>query len=254
VTEYSYNGWPASPDRAAIGVVASDVFPGGAKAGDVTTVLGYVATQFHQRVEPVIQGHGWGWTYKANVNNPSQLSCHASGTALDINAPAHSNGTPAEASFTEAQITAIYQILDEVQGSVSWLSGYDPMHFEICVSPTTLAVVAASLGGAAPAPTPPADGGFLMSLSDAQQDELFNNVKWLRDQLAAGTAQGQKTVGSTIAATLGTAQGLQNAVGKLAGDLSSLLFGPGVGKGQKTVGGTIAATLSQVQANSNELG
>ena len=36
----SYNGWPASSDKASIGVVASDVFPGGAKAGDVTIVLG----------------------------------------------------------------------------------------------------------------------------------------------------------------------------------------------------------------------
>jgi hypothetical protein len=147
----SYNGWPASPDKAEIGVVASDVFPGGAKAGDVTIVLGYVARQLDARVEPCIDGWNWGYTYKANVNNPSQLSCHASGTAIDWNAPDHPNGS--SGTFTNAQRGTIYQILDEVQGAVSWLEGYDEMHFEICVTAADLAQVAAILGDATPPPT-----------------------------------------------------------------------------------------------------
>jgi hypothetical protein len=150
----SYNGWPASPDKAEIGVVSSDVFPGGAKAGDVTVVLRYVARQLDARVEPCIDGWNWGYTYKANVNNPSQLSCHASGTAIDWNAPDHPNGS--SGTFTSAQRGTIYQILDEVQGSVSWLEGYDEMHFEICVNAADLAQVAALLGDAAP-PQPEGD-------------------------------------------------------------------------------------------------
>jgi hypothetical protein len=140
----SYNGWPASDDKASIGVVSSDVFPGGAKSGDVTTVLSYVARQLHARVEPCIDGWNWGYTYKANANNPSQLSCHASGTAIDWNAPDHPNGS--SGTFTSAQVTTIYQILAEVEGTVAWLQGYDEMHFEICVSASTLAGVAARLG------------------------------------------------------------------------------------------------------------
>jgi hypothetical protein len=150
----SYNGWPASPDKAEIGVVSSDVFPGGAKAGDVTIVLGYVARQLNARVEPCVDGWNWGYTYKANVNNPSQLSCHASGTAIDWNAPDHPNGS--SGTFTAAQRGTIYQILDEVQGAVSWLEGYDEMHFEICVDAADLAAVAAVLGDAAP-PQPEGD-------------------------------------------------------------------------------------------------
>jgi hypothetical protein len=146
----SYNGWPASDDKASIGVVSSDVFPGGAKAGDVTIVLGYVARQLNARVEPCVDGWNWGYTYKANVNNPSQLSCHASGTAIDWNAPDHPNGS--SGTFTQAQRGTIYAILDEVQGSVSWLEGYDEMHFEICVDAGDLARVAAVLGDAAPPP------------------------------------------------------------------------------------------------------
>ena len=153
----SYNGWPADSDKAAIGVVSSDVFPGGAKAGDVTTVLGYVARQFNERVEPIVGGWCWGYTYKANVNNPSQLSCHASGTAIDVNAPDHPNGSGG--TFTDGQRGAIYAILDEVQGAVSWLEGYDEMHFEICVDADTLAVVAAGLGSSTPpTPLPPLEG------------------------------------------------------------------------------------------------
>ena len=148
----SYNGWPANSDKAAIGVVSSDYFPGGAKAGDVTIVLGYVARQLDARVEPFVGGWGWGYTYKANVNNPSQLSCHASGTAIDWNAPDHPNG--ASGTFTEAQRGQIYAILDEVQGAVSWLEGYDEMHFEICVGADDLAYVAAILGDATPPPRP----------------------------------------------------------------------------------------------------
>lgn len=151
----SYNGWPASPDKNEIGVVSNGVFPGGVKAGDVSTVLGYVMRQLDARVEPVVDGWCWGYTYKANVNNPSQLSCHASGTAGDWNAPSHPNGS--SGTFTAAQVGTIYAILDEVQGAVSWLQGYDEMHFEICVDAATLARVAASLpagGGPSPAPEP----------------------------------------------------------------------------------------------------
>jgi hypothetical protein len=150
----SYNGWPASPDKGAIGVVSNQWFPGGAKAGDVTTVLGYVAREFNARVEPVVSGWCWGYTYKANANNPNQLSCHASGTALDVNAPDHPNGSGG--TFTSAQRGAIYAILDECQGAVGWLEGYDEMHFEIQVSASDLATVAASLGGGGGGGTPPA--------------------------------------------------------------------------------------------------
>ena len=164
---YSYNGWPANSDPAAIGVVKSQWFPGGVVAGDVLTVFRYLAEQFNARVEEIVGGYCWGFTYKQNVNNPSSLSCHASGTAIDVNAPFHSNGTPASASFTDEQIGTIYAILDELSGAVSWLDDYDPMHFEIQVDAADLAFVADSL---------PAGGGPPPDNSDwfdmASEDDL----------------------------------------------------------------------------------
>jgi len=157
----SYNGWPASEDPAAIDIdrgfaPAGIAFPGGARSGDVSTVLGYVAAQFFARVEPPLidpdtgqPGYGcWGYNYRANVNNPSTLSCHSSGTALDISAPAHPNG--AGGTFSDAQRATIYEILGECAGAVQWGGDYtgtlDEMHFEIIVDADYLAQVATSLG------------------------------------------------------------------------------------------------------------
>lgn len=172
----SYNGWPANSDPDAIGVdnfgdAHGYPFPGGVKSGDVTTVLGYVCLQLHERVEPCIGGYCWGWTFKQNVNNPSQLSCHASGTAVDWNAPLHGNGSSASESFTDQQIGEIYAILNEVQGAVDWLSDYDPMHFEIAVNASELAIVAASLPGSNPPPT-----DWLEMVTEDQWNDLVGKV------------------------------------------------------------------------------
>jgi hypothetical protein len=161
--------------------VSSDVFPGGVKSGDVTTVLGYVATQLHNRVEPCVDGWNWGYTYKQSAGG-SGLSCHASGTAFDYNAPDHGYGD--SGTFTDAQVATIYAILDEVEGAVDWLSGYDEMHFEICVSAADLAPIAARLGGGGPiTPGPPDEQDWfdmatkadLEAVVKAQLNQYFAN-------------------------------------------------------------------------------
>jgi D-alanyl-D-alanine carboxypeptidase len=183
----SYNGWPASDDPNAIDVdpgfrAAGCAFPGGARAGDVSTVLGYVIDQVAARVEPPLinpdtgaPGYGcWGFNYRANVNNPSTLSCHSSATALDWNAPAHPNG--AHGTFSDAQRATIYDILAEVGGAVQWGGDYsgtvDEMHFEIIVDAGTLAQVAAGLAGGGYQP----DGADDMPLTDEDVDKIADRV------------------------------------------------------------------------------
>lgn len=147
----SYNGWPASPDPAAIQVdrgfvVCGVQFPGGVKSGDVATVLGYVAEQIHRRVEQLVEGWCWGYEYRQNVNNPATLSCHSSGTAIDVNAPEHPNGGERYGGFSDAQVAEVYTILEEVDNTVTWgadfTKTYDPMHFEIDATPEHLAAAA----------------------------------------------------------------------------------------------------------------
>jgi hypothetical protein len=173
---YSYNGWPANSDPAAIGVdrdfhAGNGVrFPGGVKDGDVAVVLRHVANRFFASVEDPLMdpdtgapGYGcWGFNYRANANNPNNLSNHSSGTALDISAPSHPNG--ASGTFTDGQVDAIRQILAECSYTVYWGGDYsgtsDEMHFEICRGPADVAAAAARLGDVAPpeptpAPEPP---------------------------------------------------------------------------------------------------
>lgn len=146
----SQNGWPASPDRGAIGVTEFMIngvsFPGGVKAGDVATVLGYVAEQIDLRVEELRDEWCWGHNYRP-VAGSAVVSNHASGTAVDVNAPKHPRG--ARGTFTVHQRVAIRAILAEVQGVVRWGGDYtgipDDMHFEINATPATVAIVAAAL-------------------------------------------------------------------------------------------------------------
>lgn len=152
----SYNGWTASRDPAAIDIdrgftAAGRKFPGGVKRGAVSAVLRYVIEEFDRRVEPVDlydPGDEWGYHYKASANSPSLISNHSSGTAVDINATRHPNGTPAAKTFTPKQIATIKQILAEVDGVVRWLGEAktpDPMHFEVCGTEAAVARVAARL-------------------------------------------------------------------------------------------------------------
>lgn len=166
MAEYSYNGWPASKSPANFGglekiVVAGESFMPGVRAGDVATVLRYVAEQMHRRVEPIIaagwhDADDWGYSYRPNRNNPRVLSCHSSGTAIDYNATRHPNGR--RGTFSKAQVAGIRAILGEVEKSVRWGGDFtgtpDEMHFEIIANATTLARVAARLNGYKPSPAP----------------------------------------------------------------------------------------------------
>lgn len=168
----SYNGWSASPDRNAIGivplVVAGEPFSPGVRGGAVHTVLRYVAEQLNKRVEPIVrsdwhQADDWGYAYRANVNNPSQLSCHASGTAIDYNATRHPNGK--RGTWTAAQKAEINKILAEVNNVVRNLA-HDEMHFEIAGNAAQVAAAAAKVaGGSTGTPADPNDD--ILELGDS---------------------------------------------------------------------------------------
>lgn len=147
----SQNGWPASSDRRAIGVDANFsihgvTFPGGVKSGAVATVLGYVAEQFNNRVEKLVPGWCWGWSYR-EIRGSTVTSNHASGTAIDCNAPIHPLGV--RGTFSAAQVREIRAILNEVGNVVRWGGDYsgrvDEMHFEINASAAAVDNVARRL-------------------------------------------------------------------------------------------------------------
>lgn len=145
----SQNGWSvdltgALQDRSEVAGVA---FPNGVRKGDVATVLFYVARRFHAEVEPLHPGWCWGW-YVKTIEGTSAISNHASGTAIDLNAPAHPMGR--RGSFSSAKVTAIHRILADCDGVVRWGGDYtgrpDEMHFEINAGAAAVAKLAAKIG------------------------------------------------------------------------------------------------------------
>jgi hypothetical protein len=164
MTATSYNGWLASPDPADFGgleklIIAGESFAPGVRAGDVHDVFQYVAEQLHLRVEPVVradwhQADDWGYSYRLN-RNANNLSCHASGTAIDYNSTRHPNGK--RGTFSVEQVVTIHRILAEVNDVVRWGGSFtgtaDEMHFEVCEDEAAVARVAARLR--APKPVTP---------------------------------------------------------------------------------------------------
>lgn len=154
----SQNGYPANDPSVltVIRPVPTRAFR--VRSGAVATVLGYVIREFDKRVEDIEPGELDDWSYNERpVRGGEDLSNHASGTAVDLDAVRHPLGTAPRGSFSEAQVNTIYAILNEVGGVVRWGGSYtgrqDPMHFEINAPESRVAAVAAKLGHLAPVDT-----------------------------------------------------------------------------------------------------
>lgn len=156
----SQNGWPASENlsRRPLIIEGVAIVGGIVDRADVATVLGYVAEQFHKRVERLQDPGCWGYYYRANRNDASSLSNHSSGTAIDLNAPKHPNGVATARTFSAKQIAEVHKILGEVDGVVRWGGDYtrtvDSMHFEIIGTAGSVARVAEKLRAPKPVARP----------------------------------------------------------------------------------------------------
>lgn len=152
----SYNGYsviePSQTDRLRTWKVpmkgADRHFT--ARKGAPGYLLACFALWFHRNIEPINTGEwdDWGYAYRA-VRGASSWSCHASGTAIDINAVAHPMG--ATNTFKGAwQYTKIRWALKvKFRGAIRWGGDFsgrkDEMHFEIVASKTKCRRVAKRL-------------------------------------------------------------------------------------------------------------
>lgn len=99
-------------------------------------LLLWVAEQIDKRVESIDNGRGalddWGYAERP-IRGGVELSNHASGTAIDLNAPRHPLG--AVNTFNAGQRAEIRKIIAETGGAVRWGGDYvgrkDDMHFEL---------------------------------------------------------------------------------------------------------------------------
>ena len=135
----SYNGWPASKDQAEIGVKPFSIKGTAIKircAKDAGPLLAAFAAEFHALIEPIDEGKldDWAYAFRMVRGTTDKLSCHSSGTAIDLNATKHPLGKAG--TFELAKVPMI-QALAKKYG-LTWGGDYrgrkDEMHFEVAIS------------------------------------------------------------------------------------------------------------------------
>ena len=148
--ETSYNGYPASKDPSEIGVKSYPVKGTDRKlrcAEAVGPLLAAFAAEFHELIEAIDEGtfDDWGYAYRMVKGNPTKLSCHASGTAIDLNAIKH----PLKSinTFDAAKVPMLKALVKKY--GLAWGGEWtrpDPMHFEISIGPAKVAELITKLG------------------------------------------------------------------------------------------------------------
>lgn len=150
-SQQSYNGWPASQDRAAIGIKSYPIKGTSIKiacAEAVAPLLVGFCAEFDKLIEP-IDGEAlddWGYCFRMVRGTTDKLSNHASGTAVDLNASKHPLG---KIGTFPAEKVPMLRALAKKYG-LTWGGDYrnrvDEMHFEVKLSPAKVAELIKKLG------------------------------------------------------------------------------------------------------------
>ena len=149
--ETSYNGYPASKDPDAIKIKSYPVKGTDRKlrcAESVGPLLAAFAAEFHELIEPIDEGtfDDWGYAYRMVRGNPTKLSCHSSGTAIDLNATKHPLGKAG--TFPAEQIPMIRALAKKygLKWGGDFKSRPDDMQFEVNVTPAKAKELITKLG------------------------------------------------------------------------------------------------------------
>ena len=135
----SYNGWPASKDQAEINVKPYPVKGTNLKircAAGAGELLAAFAAEFHALIEPIDEGglDDWAYAFRMVRGTTDKLSCHSSGTAIDLNATQHALG---KIGTFPAEKVPMIRALAKKYG-LTWGGDYrnrkDEMHFEVSVN------------------------------------------------------------------------------------------------------------------------
>lgn len=147
----SYNGYPASKDPDEIRITSYPVKGTSRKlkcAESVGPLLAAFAAEFHTLIEPIDEGtfDDWGYAFRMVRGSTDRLSCHSSGTAIDLNATKHPLG---KVGTFPAEKVPMIRALAKKYG-LKWGGDYkgraDEMHFEVEVNTAKAKALIASLG------------------------------------------------------------------------------------------------------------
>jgi len=140
----SQNGWPAlASDSSRLRTLVIPARNGErkirARGGSAGFLLAFLALWFSEKLEDITaQGvlDDWGFAYRP-VRDGSDLSNHASGTAIDLNATWHPLGKVWTGIFRKVWARDLLNrfLVRRLKGCVRWGGNYfgrkDEMHFEI---------------------------------------------------------------------------------------------------------------------------
>jgi len=147
----SYNGYPASKDPDEIKIKSYPVKGTDRKlkcAESVGPLLAAFTAEFHTLIEPIDEGtyDDWGYAFRMVRGSTDRLSCHSSGTAIDLNATKHPLG---KAGTFPAEKIPMLRALAKKYG-LKWGGDFksrpDDMHFEVEISPAKAKALIESLG------------------------------------------------------------------------------------------------------------
>jgi hypothetical protein len=149
--ESSYNGYPASKDPAAISVKSYPIKGTNLRlrcAESVGLLLAGFAAEFHELIEPLDVGvlDDWGYCYRMVRGDATKLSCHSSGTAIDLNSTKHPLGK--SGTFPTEKVPMIQALAKKygLKWGGDFRSRKDEMHFEVEATPIKVKALISSLG------------------------------------------------------------------------------------------------------------
>jgi len=147
----SYNGYPASKDPDEIRITSYPVKGTDRKlkcAESVGPLLAAFASEFHELIEPIDQGvyDDWAYAFRNVRGSTDRLSCHSSGTAIDLNATKHPLGKVG--TFPPEKVPMIRALAKKY--GLKWGGDYkgriDEMHFEVEIAPAKVEALISKLG------------------------------------------------------------------------------------------------------------
>lgn len=147
----SYNGYPASKDPDEIRITSYLVKGTSRKlrcAESVGPLLAAFAADFHELIEEIDEGvyDDWAYAFRMVRGSADRLSCHSSGTAIDLNATKHPLGKVG--TFAPEKVPMIRALAKKY--GLKWGGDYkgraDEMHFEVEISPVKAKALIESLG------------------------------------------------------------------------------------------------------------
>ena len=147
----SYNGYPASSDPNEIGIKSYTIEGTHRKircAQSVGLLLAGFASEFHKLVEPIDVGtfDDWGYAYRMVRGSSDKLSCHSSGTAIDLDATKHPLGK--SGTFTKPQEVTVRALAKKY--GLKWGGDFttrkDEMHFEVAIDAVKAKALIKQLG------------------------------------------------------------------------------------------------------------